>query len=743
MAYDDEKLGRLFPTRTGDATGTANERKMLDALAGSDSIRTKTQRFEEGKKVTTTRLRTRAGNPEFITEITDDDDEQEEIYMDTGAVDLLSIAPDNPLSGESAPLYYGTIQRTYYDLKKLLGKLIPPSLKSRKPPVEGVAGKSFKKKEGADLIGKKECAAKCPPSMFTGKARLYAQAQYGRALKDWKWTLDIPLGLSPRLQHDNGSVINTNSGIYTDAEYKHWLVTIHPGGALITKMVRDDKVKPLVRHLRNPDKAADWKKIEAYILAYSTPSEDVNFNIDIPGAPAPQMLGYGWKFNWLGDKADIIEHSEGAPTHRSTHFRLTIKRDTTRYIPSNVPALEAEKQRWSVALSTVEGPVTWHNSRYNQVIAHPEWLFNNLWIFGTSGGGSDCVGIPVYCFYRDDNVLEVFRYSFTGKTSQIKYQRTATPSTWGIVCDWTADASIGMNTTPYDGYGTFGTDGGEGERRRRLYTPEITGFACSYANTVSSYQSYTYEKRALGGKTLGPTGYGYPSTNFSPTGIVDIPQNAYTASPLTLSDGVISQIGGNEITFDTFGTGPGDFTASFTMDCLQYGLSYEEGSHVETNYSLLLIPFYDAEAAYVHGNKNTTRTASGWDNGSISGSTGVWGSILQKYVTTGGVTSLVGEWYQYRAHSGSWGTPTSKTDFSGRVASHDQELAAKLVTRSGGYAFSPPMSLGPFFAGTPMVEQQFNTHSASVGAAAYGHGAKNLEGFPDRFESPPPFIGWA
>ena len=32
MAYDDKDLDRLFPTRTGEATGTANERQMLDAI---------------------------------------------------------------------------------------------------------------------------------------------------------------------------------------------------------------------------------------------------------------------------------------------------------------------------------------------------------------------------------------------------------------------------------------------------------------------------------------------------------------------------------------------------------------------------------------------------------------------------------------------------------------------------------------------------------------------------------------
>lgn len=63
--YDDDKKGGLFPTRTGPAIGASKERGMLDNIGGSDSFRTQLWNQPDGS---TTRLKTKNGMPEFITE---------------------------------------------------------------------------------------------------------------------------------------------------------------------------------------------------------------------------------------------------------------------------------------------------------------------------------------------------------------------------------------------------------------------------------------------------------------------------------------------------------------------------------------------------------------------------------------------------------------------------------------------------------------------------------------------------
>jgi len=60
--YDDDNFGGIFPTRTGVPTGSANERKMLDSIGGSDGFRTQQKTNSDGS---VTMLRTRNGMPEF------------------------------------------------------------------------------------------------------------------------------------------------------------------------------------------------------------------------------------------------------------------------------------------------------------------------------------------------------------------------------------------------------------------------------------------------------------------------------------------------------------------------------------------------------------------------------------------------------------------------------------------------------------------------------------------------------
>ena len=64
MSFNDDKFGFIFPTRNGDATGSANERKMLDKLGGSSGLRTEIRNNADGSITT---LRTRNGMPDFYT----------------------------------------------------------------------------------------------------------------------------------------------------------------------------------------------------------------------------------------------------------------------------------------------------------------------------------------------------------------------------------------------------------------------------------------------------------------------------------------------------------------------------------------------------------------------------------------------------------------------------------------------------------------------------------------------------
>lgn len=737
MAYDDKDLKALFPTANSGDVGAHEQRTAIDHLGGANQIRTSIRIEESDTCKVTTRLRTRGGFPDFIVEKEcSDTKEKKPVYMDSGVVDLLSIAPGNPLTALSCPLYYGSVQQGYFANGKLLGKIVPPSIAAPAPPANATPGLSFTAARG-DLVGKKEAAAKCPASMFTGKARLYAQALYGGDLRNWKWALNIPDGLSPRLVHDNGTVLHMNCGVYRDEKYLHWLIAIHPDGIRITKLVRDKRVDMLVGLLGNPAMAADHDKIEAYILAYSNPSDTMTFTLDVH-VPETQMLGYGWKFNWRGDKADIIRHIEGSPLHESTHYRVTFSRDTALVV-GNTP--EQEAVRWSAVISVVSGPHYWHNSKYAQVISGPNWLFNVQSLFGTRYGGASAADVPVYCFYKSDGSLEVFKYYASGGEGETKYMVASEPASWMRPVDWTSE-----NLGDYTPFGTSGLSGGDGERRVRSYRPITTGFHCSDLSSVDASQSYTFIRYSIGAKTYISEGAVWSTNNVGHTAY-EHTCAAYDSgwSPYYVTaDGVQRYTSGTVIVND-LGSALGYASGSWNnMAVVGYDRYQYVGGHEENHNTLLLVPFHDAEAVYLWGNMNVAERATvtgGYCESTIQPGFFVWKET--EYFLIDGVYS----YYTYLAYAGGDGThlASNGSPQPDLDTSYDRVIVSKLVTKSSNVDFSPPSSLGAFFSGEDFVEQQFYTHSAAVGSAAYGHGAYNLEGFPAAFVSlsPPPFIGWA
>lgn len=736
MAYDDKKFGTIFPTRFGSPTGSSNERQMLDAIEGADSFRKRYRTMADGTKV---RLETNNGMPRFFTEKPISDNEP--IFMDSGAIDLGGLGSESAERFNNAILHYGTTQRLYAQLRQLLGKLWPKSM-ACEPPSEEIAAESFlvsanqlgqRDQDLLDLLYlKKLCAAYAGASMFCGKARLYAQAQYGTKLREWKWTVNVSGGDTPSLQSTiaSGVKLTTNSGLYVDAAYRHWLIDIDNLGCKITRLARDARVIPLVERwkLMSPTDT-DYDKVEAYILAYSQPDPSMSFWLAIPGNPGCWMFGYGWKFNWSGTCADVI-HTDVIPTgsttskYRSTHYRVTFSRNESTYIPTGVGAVDAEKSRWSAVLETVEGPVDWKADKWGEVIASPLWGSYELEIFGELWGDRFAADAPIYCFYRRDE-LELIRYTRTGGDAGVKYMRHSIPTAWMGRNDWSVE-----DWTDSFSYGTIGLDGATGETRVRSYSPEVSGFYGSSYSAVLSEESYTYDRKTMGSKTYNGvvSWYVYPE---SWTRAFNINNSYYTETLLRYaSDGIPLYLGagahdGPDAVFESTGMQTTQ-SASFTAN-----LTFCTGTHSETCYLALIIPFGDAEAAYYYASRGTTRIESG------ASDTGTWNASGLTYVTEYDVNQG-----HFTVYGGGTSLPAApSTPYTSNETTY--EVNSMLSTSSGLIPFAPPSSMSPFFAGEPnsSVPQTYWTRTSLEGAC-FGYGAKNLLGFDD-FDSPPPFIGWA
>lgn len=745
MSFFDKRFGEIFPVRTGVPAGTANERQILDAIGGSEGFRTRIQ-----KDATTgidTMLRTKNGMPQF-SNLPVQAGEDGPIFMDSGAID---VGPTGPLSAErfdNAILHYGTTQRLYQSMRQLLGKLFPSSMICD-PPDEGVAAASFL--VSADQLGvrdqtlldllyeKKLCAAYAPASLFCGKARLYMQSQYGTPTSNWRWSLSLENSIPELASSDSGIKITTNSGVYLDSEFQHWLISMDNLGAKITRLKRDSRVIPLVKRLSTMSSLdSDFDKVEAYILAYSVPDQSNSFWISIPGVPVCDMFGYGWKFNWNGSAADII-NTEIVPLtgttvkYSSTHYRVEFYRD------SSIQTVD-EKSRWSASLSTIEGPVDWKSDKWGQVIASPIWGEYTLGIFGELWG--DRFGdAPVYCFYKR-NALEVIRCSHSEDVSINEFSRTSSPSAWGGIQDWSTYSWSGWEGQE----GTIGLDGGSGEKRARTKRPVTAGFYSSSVSAISTTQSYTYDRSSVSQKTYNGeksvTNVQETTTNYYFNDNNAVYTTGLYADP-SLTGGVPCYIGGSVQPGVPTDHGYAHTHTVTSQISIGFRKEYYSGTHSESSNTAIIIPFNDAESVYLWSTFNTHRSETGRyaevADCRVSGGIFITEYHWQDFYGTPYAVTVYGggSGFHLTVPSAAWVYGDSKTSDSTSVTCNT------LITSSGSCSFTPTSSMSPFFAGEPVAEvtQQWMTGS-SVDGVIYGEGARVQKGFQD-FDFPPNFIGWA
>ena len=320
------------------------------------------------------------------------------------------------------------------------------------------------------------------------------------------------------------------------------------------------------------------------------------------------------------------------------------------------------------------------------------------------------------------------------------YMVTSEPAAWMCPVDWTTE-----NLLIYTWFGSVGLEGAEGERRVRTATPTISGFSCGQASSVSSEQSYEFDRYTLSSKTFVGDGSTWVSTN---VGFNAYEQNNFARdtgwSPWYVTgDGKQRYNSGVALIHEDgeylgYASGSDNF-----MSTLGYSRYYYDGTHVETLKTALIIPFHDAEAAYMWGNLNTVETAT--VTGGYCETTTQPGYFCNRarYVFSDGFGGYT--YYYYFEYAGGDGTHLganydSNPDFSDVT---DTSVASKIVTRFGVYEFSPESSMSAFFAGVPYVSQQFSTVS-SVNALLYGQGVQYVPGVNlVNFLLRPTFVGWA
>ena len=326
----------------------------------------------------------------------------------------------------------------------------------------------------------------CPPSIFTGRTRLYVQAMYGRPLHRYGSESSVTpaeesVG-SPTLVSDGGIpslsipsyraadagtnyppvTITTSSGVRFDPETgEHWLMNVN-GGHLDVYPLKSSTVGETLRKyaLALELSESDREKIEAFVLAYSLPDVANKIAVPLGTEVTSYAMGYGWHWNWSGDAADIVLLSGfyqggGDYAMESTHRRISV------VWGGDEP---------TASVSTVEGPSQWAVNRLWWCITEPGWGTGDAIKTTPRNSAPFACDAPVYCFYKRDE-LQVFRVSVS--------EVAAEPPTREVTPYFASSSTYGG---PVEG-GTAGLLSGYCEDRQTTIAHIVGTFSCGPVST--------------------------------------------------------------------------------------------------------------------------------------------------------------------------------------------------------------------------------------------------------------------
>jgi len=769
MSKDDFDHLTIMRVRTGPSQGDSTERQMLDAINDTGGFRTRIMIHPDGSQ---TRMKTKCGMPEFITDEVVQDEETCTLKLDNGVVDLLSASFLGTIAGDQDD---GILYRTNYVSQHIAaseaetiagptdGAIHPPEAIGASPD-DALAAASFKYLGdypfGTSAYDKKRKSVLCPPSIFTGKMRQYMQALYGR--HDQAEILRLPDATpldGPCIYFDStktfgdesdpmGAAVkfDTNCGIYTDpVTCKHYLISVAGEVTKIYRMLATTCAEKLRKKLKDVAVPLGTKvRIETYILSQSRPdtNPDQIVTLESPNLPHFQM-GYGWHFNYNGSACDMVVTEYVYPGENvSTHYRLNF-------------TFFAESGYWTLTPVVVEGPTTWKNYRHQHVIAYPHWSYTGLQKFGVNSSVQPHGDAPFYAFY----VRSSFDDLSTGGLSLAMGSELR-------VSRYSAVESVvprGADRTPaYMNPGTlyvFGSDAADyrtwGQHYRNTYT-----IVCGDASVSVKDEVFTKNCAVHGSATAdwtwGDTGGFYTGTSEAPayysvpTG-QGVPENCTYGTIYDYWEGTVTvcaQVEGQS------NAGPYEQATGYVDRANLLGYSMlntpsstwtDEAFTSAENYSAKLIvtvPFDDAEALYMLAAQEHSALETGHAR-AMSGGSFFRSHAVRPYFN-GPWTIIAAD-----ARLGAWGAGAyseGAVTFADRVASYAPQNTYYMV---GNYGTKPSVSVptpAAFYDPTDEIVPVVVSHkSSAVGVAAHSDDFGIDEGMTtvDLDGKPFTFVGWA
>lgn len=252
----------------------------------------------------------------------------------------------------------------------------------------------------------------CPPAAFTGMARRYVAAIYGRELADAQLNeLSVsPSGAFSTLTYDGVTLSPASTGIlYSPAHNRYWLLNMTGDVFDYAPMAQTKAGDDLLAALADPSTTEAQKQLlHTYVLSESFVQKNDDGTVAwrsggifiTHGAP----LNFGWRFDAHGNRATMATIEKPNITFNNSYLYsavLTVAED------EQVPAGDARRFTLSVSVSEEEAHINWTSNKirifYPVAMGKYEWLRT-----GDSTGAAD--NVPLASFFDDVDALQVCRF---------------------------------------------------------------------------------------------------------------------------------------------------------------------------------------------------------------------------------------------------------------------------------------------------------------------------------------------
>lgn len=487
------------------------------------------------------------------------------------------------------------------------------------------------------LLNKKICAAKIPASIFTGRCRMYVQALYGLHLYPVEVKgKNIPIGTGKTLasrptvsfagtnaisvpsfvKATDGSAtlpritIDTSSGVYFDKlTGRHWLLCVAGASLIIYPLLCPSGIAKLRRYIKAPLNSGerivlsdeDKEKLETFILANSLPYANEAITIRLADlAPTGETMGYGWHWNWDGTRADCVFHNQFSQGifsgnenfgMESSHYRIS---------------LSFAGSSFEAAMSLISGPARWGVNRAYWCFAKPNEFSGGCIKLTPRYSQMQDGGAPLYAFYKKNDLnlcsVQVAFYPQGENTRSSTPGMSTLPTTYGAPVQST----------------TLGLLGGE--------CLDTTGVASHYSITVDCGSSAVTNLAV--GKSEGFHRWVVSSKSVSAPPVRDTTSEAF--SP----DGIFYFDVGYPPYSSVGPFPPGSYQGTALPEVVVYTLTETIESITTNSYVTCIVPAFDSEAIFLHG-ESSTRTMK---SGTVQSRQGSSYSRVG-YAVTGGVLS--------------------------------------------------------------------------------------------------------